>query len=342
MAIPEIVSVEAVTTPATKLIANAQTDLGLHGLLLDRDHARQRVAEDIRLLQALAPHLPQLPDADVHDVYERVVEAEATAVGPKRQLNDYSGGTATHDDELRIVDQGTGNLLEAQHATDPVRKDSGKREAADHGTGGLGLVLAEDAGGRIIVPLGRQTGNANTDAKHPIKDELLAAAATGAYDQFFSVHGMRPGKVLDLRDVSEIHAVIGLGLNPTEADFERAERLLGRAYAEYGLRLVIGNRIPHLNFQKADDWDGTSFRDWTHEPQRRPDGAIGATRVAALMPTSTVTFMREQTGLSSSQLEISRSLRLMPRDMYRRPDRKAEAYGVYLGYQLCRLALETR
>lgn len=84
------------------------------------------------------------------------------------------------------------------------------------------------------------------------------------------------------------------------------------AKLEYGLRLVIGNVVPHLNFTQDGQWDGKSFRDLSREVARGKDGAISATRVAALMPTSIVSIMRRETGLPSRQLEIARSLRLPP------------------------------
>ncbi len=336
---PEIISPDTITGMAEELLAEAQVDQDASDRLAFAARIREDAAQDVRRLSRLAVCLPQMPDAEATAIYERVLEAEERVIGSARRLADYGEGTADQDDAFLVAGNGPA-LLEAQHATDPVRKATGRREAADHGTGGLGIVLAEDGAGRIIVPNGRQTGNANVDANHPVKQWLLEQLETNVFDRFFSVHGMRPGKVTHLEDLSEIHAVVGLGLDPSVADFERAERLVQRAKDELGLRLVIGNVIPHLNFKEDPDWDGVSFRDWSDDLERDKHGALGTTRVAAMMPNSTVTFMRQHAWLPSSQLEISRSLRLMPKDAYRRRDPKAEAYGVFLGYQVCRLALE--
>jgi hypothetical protein len=338
MPLPEIIPEQAIAGPAADFMARGAQDLRVADALASRDSARWMQAEDVRKLRILSVHAPELPDAAVHDVYGRVLEAEATIAGARR-LADYAEGVATHDDELLVATFPGSVLLEAQHATDPVRKDSGVREGADHGTGGLGLVLAEDLGGRIIVPVGRQSGNANVDPDHPIKEQLLDAAASGKYDRFFAVHGCYPGKVVHPMDVTEVHGVIGLGKNPGEADYERALQIVRRARDELGLRILVGNVTPHLNCKKDPNWDGTSFRDRTGELATNKQGQVAAPRLASTMPASTVTFMRERTGMPASQVELSRSLRLMPIDTYRRPDPSAEAYGVYLGYQLCRLAI---
>jgi hypothetical protein len=338
MSIPDVLPPEAVTAPAQAMLDRAAIEPVVADQLADLQIRRRSVAEDLRLL---APHLPQLPDALITETYERIVEAENAIVGGTRCNRDYGNGTASVDNELLVVGDGR-VLMDAQHATDPVRKASGTREAADHGTGGLGTVLAQDAGGRIVIARGRQTGNPNVDPSHPLKDRLLIEAGSRTYDAFFSVHGMRSGKVLSLDDPTEIHGVIGLGIDPTEQEYDVAERLKIKAKAEYDLRLVIGNTVPHLNFAQHPDWDRSSFWDLSNALVRDTDGQIGATRVAALMPTSTVSFMRRMTGLPSSQLEIARSLRLTPEDMFIGRDRKAVQVGVYLGYRLCRLALATR
>lgn len=340
---PEVISEAAVVGPALEAIAIAGQDPRVQDQLAARSAARWLQTEDVRELRVTSVHAPQLPDDEVRELYERVAEAEALVVGSRRRLADYAEGTAPWDDKLLVVNSPGTVLLEAQHATDPVRKESGEREGADHGTGGLGLVLAEDLGGRIIVPRGRQLGNANVDPEHPVKTELLRPAGQGqAFDRFFAVHGCYPGKVTSLWDITEVHGVIGLGRNATEADFERAERVARAAKSGLGLRVLIGNVTPHLNFQKDPNWDGVSFRDSTDELKTNKAGAVAAPRLASTMPASTVTFVRERLGIEASQVELSRSLRLMPRDTYRRRDPSAEAYGVYLGYQLCRLAIETR
>lgn len=340
MAYHEVIAPDAVVQPALALVAEAQDDQRLADRLDTADRTRWTLAEDVRGLAVMAPHLPQLPDDRVQQVYERIMEAEASVVGPRLRSSDYGEGTAAFGNELLVQTTPGTALLEAQHATDPVRKETGERGAADHGTGGLGLVVAEDVGGKIIVSRGLQTSNANTFADHPIKDELLAATATGEYTRFLSVHGCAPGKVASLLDLSEIHAVIGLGTDPTEEALDHASDLARRARAAWGLRVVIGNIQPHLNFHKSSDWDGRSFRDTNTQLKTDKNGVVTAPRIAAMIPHSTVNFMRHETGLPSQQLEISRSLRLTPSDLYVRPDPSAEAYGVYLGYELCRMALE--
>jgi hypothetical protein len=335
---PQPVTPEALIGPAAALEASAATNPRVADALAGGDAVRWGCAEDIRKLRMLQSHLPQLPDSAVQDVYDRVVEAEAQVVGAARRQEDYAEGTAIREDELLLATFPGAVLLEAQHATDPVRKATGKRGGADHGTGGLALVLAEDMGAHVVIPRGRQTGNANVDPEHPLKDELRRAAATGEYEKFFSVHGCFPGKVLHPMDVTEIHGVIGLGTNPAEADIERAEALRVRVRDELGLRLITGNLIPHLNYAKDPDWDGVAFRDRTTQLDRK-DGQVATSNLASLMPGSTVTMMRTEAGLPSSQIELSRSVRLLPEGVFVR-DPSAAKHAVYMGYQICRMAIE--
>lgn len=96
-------------------------------------------------------HLPQGPDDEIRQIYQRIVEAEGFVIGTTLLNSDYGVGTALCNNELLVLGNGP-VLMDAQHATDPVRIASGRREAADHGTGGLGIVLAEEVGGRIIIP----------------------------------------------------------------------------------------------------------------------------------------------------------------------------------------------
>ncbi|HSX34583.1 MAG TPA: hypothetical protein VLF62_02980, partial [Candidatus Saccharimonadales bacterium] len=213
---PEIIPLEAVSKSAAAVQAAAGASLEGVAYLDTADVLRWRGAEDVRTVQSIRANLPQLPDTEVDEIYERIVAAEAQIVGAGRTLATYDEGTAQVDDELLVATFPGAVLLEAQHATDPVRKSDGLRGGADHGTGGLGLVLAQDVGGRIIIPRGRQMGNANVSPEHPVKDALLQSAAGGAYERFFSVHGCAPSKVTGPLDEVEVHAIIGLGLNPGE------------------------------------------------------------------------------------------------------------------------------
>jgi len=336
------VTIAEVRGGAEACLAAAERSSHVAETLENADIQRWGAAEDIRKLQSLAVVMPQLPEAGAHEVYGRIVQAESLLVAPDRRVKTYGLGTAQYPDELAYIGQGS-VLMEAQHGSDPVRKATGKREAADHGTAGLTAVLAYNGLGLGIIPRGRQTSNANVAETHPIKDALThELARVDAYLGFLSIHGMRPGKVVSLRDPSEIHAVIGLGKEPKPASLEKAEALIARARDELGLRLVVGNLVPHVNFDKSFDADRRQFRDSHTTVTRKSDGEIAIARLAAATDTSTTTFMSRATDVNfpAIQLEISRSLRLMPKDQWSSRDLQAEKMGVYMGYRLGVLAAE--
>ncbi|HJQ08346.1 MAG TPA: hypothetical protein VJ836_02570 [Candidatus Saccharimonadales bacterium] len=339
----EVVPIEDVRAAAEADLALAASQPEFAAELVLSAAQRRENAEYVTALRAHASFLPELPEASASEVYERVTEAECMLAAPRLLAKDYNIGTATYDDQLYVVGSNSFLLTEAQHGTAPVRKKTGVVGDPDHGTSGLAYTLAVEGYSTAIIPLGRQTGNANVDPGHGIKQELNRQLKAAPQAGFLSIHGMAPGKMTNLRDISEIHAIVGLGLQPREASITLAERLRTKAKDRYGLRVVIGNEVPHFNAAQDPLWDGKQFWDRSNIPERDADGTIKMQRVAAMMKNSTTTYMTELTAgrpnATSIQVEMSRSLRRMPEDLYRR-DRRSEIMGVYLGYGLTRLAAE--
>lgn len=137
----------------------------------------------IEALKDISGCLPELPQADAFETLAFVREYERDLILPAgvaaRDLlqADYSNGSATEDDQVKLINIETyGVLASADHATNPIRK--GERKGADHGTGGLVWLLAKRDGLTGIAPIGRQTGNAAFTRNHPVKaamDVLLPA-----------------------------------------------------------------------------------------------------------------------------------------------------------------------
>jgi hypothetical protein len=279
---------------------------------------RQAYANDIRNLM---PFLPELPDTTAQDTYERILEHERR-VAPNLERGDYGEGTAKYDDEILTEISGGRFAISADHATDPVRKATGIREDADHGTAGLALALSEAGLGDVVLPRGRQLSNANVAVAHPMKDKL--ATILPGKDGFLSVHGMAPGKFTHQLDEMEIHGVLGLGKEPTEASRDLASDMITHAKNEYGLRLVAGNdtrffaetdRTPRLDYDESGNPKYTA-------------------RLAALGEGSTTNFVNQllqAPDFPALQIEISRTLRLLPKEMEYREER-AKVMSVYMGY----------
>lgn len=337
----EIIPLEAVSADIEATLATTEPEV-----LNSAYQQRWGAAEDITKLRSLQVAAPQLPDTEAREIYEAIREAEISLVAPTHRLHDYGEGVAQHDDHLVTI--GAGSILaEAQHGTDPVRKLTGIREAADHGTAGLAAVLAQRHGFQSIIPLGRQTSNANVDPEHPLTRELGRQFNPAEHVGFLSVHGCFAGKITNPLDVSEVHAVIGLGKDPSDASWAAAELLRERAKDEFGLRLLIGNQQPHVNYAKDVSKGTEYFNDRFAYLDRDSDGSLKPARLAALTKASTTTFMSRtaeaQLGndlpFPSMQLEISRSLRLLPEDAYQQ-GRQNEYMAVYLGYRLGALAAD--
>jgi len=288
---------------------------------------------------------PELPEAAAADVFEQVVVGERSLLLPAKHPNrnplivDYVTGTALEPDEITVLGmQYNAGLASADHATKPVREKN-PEHGADHGTAGIVHLLAARDHTTAIIPVGRQTGNANVDVDHPLKNamSLLLPSRAG----FLSVHGMEPGKLTAVSDRTEIHGVIGLGGNeelgtePNEQSWLIAEQLQAFA-AELGLRVIVGNTT---RYNVIDEVTGNIVVDEeTNQPKIGP-------RLAARDEGSTTNHaykIMQGTGIEvpAFQIELTRLLRLIPSDFENgwHANKKSRIMGVYMGYLLAQRA----
>lgn len=302
-------------------------------------------AEFVAALKDAAVFAPELPEQAAFATLERLTEYERSITVPGQgrdpYLLDYIEGTARYDDELAVYGPNDGaTLVSADHATDPFKKSlnegAGGYIRGDHGTGSLAHLLSERDAATSVIPLGRQTWNvAVAPDDHPIKQKIgeLLPGKRG----FMSLHGMLPGKLLDLGDRTEIHALLGLGATPNEESREAAETIV-KAAGELGLRVMIGNDTMYKIYNKA-----TGAYKLDEETGRPKEGQLKAHRVE--MTTNFAYRVMEQTGqqIPSMQLELTRLLRVLPADLEGgwHVDRKARAMGVHLGYLLASAAVQS-
>lgn len=321
---------------AHDLLQQAEFDVELTSQIQRASDQRWGTAEDMRRLSVLQLSAPELPDQEVFAVYDTVREAERALIAPGMRAQDYLRGTATIDNQVRAI-YGGSLLLSAEHATEPPRK---KGWGADHGTGGLAAVVAARHGVDALIPIGRQTSNAVSDPNHAVK-HAIRAHLTPERVGFISLHGMSPNKVSDLLDDREIHALVGLGKDrpPSDATMAVVEQAIAELRKDLGLRLSIGNQTDFLLYKDDATWDGRSFREKTNELQYGDDGLPLVNRLEAGTPHTTVNFVLRETAetplaaMPNVQLELSRSVRLTPDDLYVR-ERSRAAMGVYLGYRI--------
>ena len=271
-------------------------------------------------LRELSPYTAQLPETAASEAYDRVAEAERL-VAPTLRREDYREGTAQFPDEVRVLMGEGALLLSADHATDPMRRNA-VHEGADHGTAGLVGVLHDEGYGTAVMPVGRQTGNANADLDHPLKAQLTKRI--NGKQGFLSVHGMMPGKFTHQYDETEVHGVIGLGAGYDEAAYDIASDAAKHISDETGLRVVIGNDsrlyLPNALPQLIRDEDGN----------------IKYSQLAAVGVGTTTNHVRSVSPATPAmQIELSRAIRFLPEGMeYRDP--RAARIGVYMGLLVTR------
>lgn len=346
----EVAAAQIAHEAAVCVEASGQDNL-LASQLAAADQQRWGNVEDVRRLRSMQPYLPQLPESEAWEVFERVQDAERQWASPTLLAGGYGGGVATSVDEVRIQRGNSAMLMSADHATDPVRKITGRREDADHGTAGLAVLLAQEGLVDAVIPVGRQTGNANVTPDAPLKRVLAEELRTTAAPRlgFISLHGKVPGHVTHPLETTEIHALIGLGkYEPNEQTLTAVEAIRNAAREELGLRVEVANTTPFLVYKKDPAWQpGGPIRDKLPVLTLNDETGLPKTsRLAALGDGTTTNFVAEQLQAAEGypdiphfQVEMSRSLRLTPPDRFNR-DPQAMAMGVYLGYLLNRRIVE--
>lgn len=301
--------------------------------------------EFLNSLSNASIYAPDMSWVAAKNVYEEVEYLERQIILPVSAHNrpiqgtDYRDGSATIFDELKVFGEDSQPvLITAEHATNPYLlqpKDGSKPgyRGADHGTGGLAAFLAR-AHSQSIVPLGRQMSNVATAPDyHPLKKQMATKFAGKV--GFLSLHGMSPGKLLDIDDVSEIHAVIGLGVHPNEQSRSVAESLLQQGH-DLGLRLTIGNDTEYV----------------IHDPETNglktdKEGNIKKGRLMAPRTEMTTNYayrLMEKTEVQvpSFQLELTRSIRCIASDFddTTKVMHNKRIMGVYLGSLLAQAAVQ--
>jgi hypothetical protein len=272
--------------------------------------------------------LPELPNGEAHEVYERIVAAERAYASPSLSKDGYLTGSALVEDEI-FTKSGAGAILTAEHATVQQRlQPDGTRSAKepDWGVAGLGYVLAEDLNIGLVIARGRQTGDANNDPEHPLKDRLERMIATGSYATTAALHGMRRAYFDTVLDERGFDIFVGIG----EEDEHRirAAEIIGKHATALGLRVGINQAFTAMGPQ-------TDYR-----PKYKADGSSFARdRFAAKKPETTRSYAQqalERNGQMgrSLQIELSSLLRVGPVDGPRMTDKGREVAGVYAGYEV--------
>lgn len=244
--------------------------------------------------------LVQLPETKAQEITERIEEAER-AFSPNATEEGYKEGSAITDNELRVSQGILPALLTAEHATEHIR--SGEPKEADWGTGGLVSVLATDHGTFAIVPLGRQTGDANYEGAHEIKEEAGLMIVQGGMKIALSIHGIGSTKFVtpgQLESGRNSDIAIGIGDEPTEESQEFAEWLQDEAK---DLDLKVDINPWYLSLK-----DGSP---------KKKDGIPLRTSFRAAKPYTTRGHMQSEATESGlvlpiAQIELASSLRVQP------------------------------
>ena len=230
-------------------------------------------------------------------------------------------------------------VASAEHATAPTRKLSGTSQGADYGTGGLALLLAERAGAAAVVPRGRQSPHSREDREH-ILGQVVRSMLPSRLG-LVAVHGMFPGKVVDLSDPVELHAVIGLGKRdkdtgrPNEESVVVAEGVVSKA-RELGLRAEIATGEGYVTYEpNKHDY-------WRDDKGKVKFSLLTATASSTMVSAAYKAMEQHHIARSAIQIEMTRLLLLMPTDLEGgwHKDEKARAMGVYRGFLLNKAAVD--
>lgn len=305
----------------SELQASQEYALGLAGLYklhLDRTHR----AGDIRSYA-----LPELPETKAEEVYDRIEEAERVASQDLTE-DGYNSGSATKDDELLIL-PGHDNLITAEHATFQKRKakdgQSRASKGPDWGTAGLGTVLSQDTGRSLIVPIGRQTMDANDDMTHPLKDVMTEMLQTGDFSSTVSLHGFGLGRFDKVTDPRAFDVFIGMGVEQEDPACVVAADLLKKIAEGYDLRAGINQWFTTM--RGADDfrpkYNEAKGRNWRDRFAAGPQTTRGHAEQIMLQQNMPVLAL---------QAELSPLLRWTPESARFTNDRRRLVMGVYTGY----------
>jgi len=272
--------------------------------------------------------LPSIDTIERDEVYERILEAESCLASSGHTLKGYDSGTASYDDEIFAVRGLNAALITTEHATTHYRQQKNsaqgrRRKGPDLGTAGLGYVVHKDTDASFVSPLGRQTGDANHDIEHPLKEVIRPmVAATGVFGHL-SLHGMNFGRVASLDDERAFNVVIGIGDNPTEETKDFADKAL-QAAATYDLRAAVNQSV-------------IRFKPGTRTPRLREDNSIETISFAARGSGTTRAFTQavaesQSKPFITAQIELSSSMRLLHPELSNYPGEDTQRIGVHLGY----------
>lgn len=277
--------------------------------------------------------LPELNLAERDRVYERITEAEqrlATADGSARG---YDQGSATVDNELLVLHGVSSVLLTAEHATTHhrIQKDRNKerrrRMRADYGVAGLSWAVCEDTGSSLILPTGRQLGDADSDFKHPLKNIIQPFLASPSMRAHLSIQDMNIGRVSTIQDTRSYNVLIGIGRSATTETKDFAKAAVDIA-GKYGLRAGVNESV-------------VLFEPHSAQPKRSKDGSVATVRYNAHGPGKMREFSQQfckELGkpLIAAEIDFSSSLRLLPKEVKNNPGEVSQRTGTYLAYLFLR------
>ncbi len=271
-------------------------------------------------------HLPELPESEADIVFQRIREAEQKHAAPRFLVEDYDDGVAQSEDELLVVDGLARVILTAEHATRQMRTRDNvtKTKEPDYGTAGLGTILQEDTDEALIIALGRQTGDANDDPEHPLKDQLGRLVYLPSSHAHLSLHQSGRTQVEKLTDQKSFGVMVGIGNDPTPETLENAEKMV-EIGKKYDVR--VGINQPFIKMEPKAPV----------RPIFKEDGILKTVTFAAANPNTTRAFSQQKAAdlnkpFSALQAELSNVLLHAPLDWKNNPGEKSQRMGVYLGY----------
>jgi hypothetical protein len=275
-----------------------------------------------------------LAHVEASEIYSRLFKAERKVV----PNGDYETGSARIPDDILTLHGLSRVLLTAEHATQHFRleKSTGTKQPkiGEPGTAALSEIIAQDTNSTAIIAIGRQTGDANNDPKHILRDAMTEVINDPSNLAHLSFHLLFSGRASQLKDTRGYSAILGLGDKPSEATKALADFLI-----ETGndLDLRVGVNANHFNFYEN-----------THRLVLNKDGTVRQVSYAARGPYTTrahsqavASALGKNDEYVSMQIEINEALLVSLDDETVHPTQLDRELGAYLGYLFTRRAVES-
>ena len=297
------------------------------------EHYQERLLNDLVLSSYIPPQYHRGSEAS----YRRLLQLDDQISNG----GDYELGSARRENDIQLLPGSNNVMLTAEHATDHIRmKADGTaviyKKARDFATGAIALAAAYDSDSSALIALGRQTGDANRDIDHPLKQEMTRLITDQGMRGPIAVHGMGRGLAANIRDKRGYSIQVGIGAHPSEVTRTWVHDEVVPLGKDMGL--VVGVNDRHIRFPKKKPMlsdDGKRLVTRIYGGSGEISGVGETTRDHA---QKIAKELNVDDGFIAAQFEINSVLRWHPDTPFLAQADKV--LGAHIGYLFVKLAAQ--